>query len=740
MLLHVLEDFLRLRGFGYERLDGTITGDKRQNAIDRFCANDSKAFVFLLGTRAGGVGINLTAADTVIMHDIDWNPQNDIQAMARCHRIGQTKPVQVYKLCTKGTYETAMLQNSNQKLGLEHAVMRQGDHGEKALTATGFGRQEKPDEATAKQKGEQIEALLRSGAQLLGLDDTETQKHKSIEEILAHDSETRTFGADEAAAPEGAAAAAGSSSGARAAAGGGSLFSHASATTEGGKTLDLDDPSFWAKMLPDRPDVAAAADAQAAEKKKEKKEADVKKKKAEEAMRCLEKTAPKDFEKTLPAERPRPDSYSKAPPKHRPPPPERLPAAPKPRAPPKSHKRQEMAPFSAAEAEAVERLLLAYGHRRAPAGTNPRYEGDLDGRDPKFVRRACDGVLLSWLAAASPAERAAYLRQPLRLHTDPAHPIDGAKGKAAAAARVQKPHNGEKEAVAAAGGTPRPRGRAPRNAAGVTLEWSHTRGKWVEPDDDCLNAEAAAFHARLEAARAAAAGEPGAAAAASSSAAPEADDDDDDDSAEADAERRQLVATAEAKAGFAVEGGAAAAWAARVAERAGPSLRTLAALRALDDALARDKTLGAWEPPPALADGAFDAKGDRALLRGVAKHGVGRWMAMWRDGALALAPAEAVAARQAREARYGEDDDEEAEEAEGEGEYVVERLLDERRSAAVHGGKCEFLVKWKSYGDETWEPEEHVDDCGPYDDWVKERKEAADALAERAEALLAGLA
>ena len=97
---------------------------------------------------------------------------------------------------------------------------------------------------------------------------------------------------------------------------------------------------------------------------------------------------------------------------------------------PKSHKRQEMAPFSAAEAEAVERLLLAYGHRRAPAGTNPRYEGDLDGRDPKFVRRACDGVLLSWLAAASPAERGAYLRQPLRLHTDPAHPIDGAKGKA----------------------------------------------------------------------------------------------------------------------------------------------------------------------------------------------------------------------------------------------------------------------------------------------------------------------
>lgn len=99
-----------------------------------------------------------------------------------------------------------------------------------------------------------------------------------------------------------------------------------------------------------------------------------------------------------------------------------------------------------------------------------------------------------------------------------------------------------------------------------------------------------------------------------------------------------------------------------------------------------------------------------------------------------------LTAQQGARGSGAEDDDDEAEEAEGEGEYVVERLLDERRSAAVHGGKCEFLVKWKSYGDETWEPEEHVDDCGPYDDWVKERKEAADALAERAEALLAGLA
>ena len=84
--------------FSYERLDGSVTGDKRQAAIDRFCAHNSSTFLFLLGTRAGGVGINLTAADTVIIYDPDWNPQNDLQAQARCHRIGQKRLVRIYRL------------------------------------------------------------------------------------------------------------------------------------------------------------------------------------------------------------------------------------------------------------------------------------------------------------------------------------------------------------------------------------------------------------------------------------------------------------------------------------------------------------------------------------------------------------------------------------------------------------------------------------------------------------------
>jgi chromodomain-helicase-DNA-binding protein 7 len=73
------QDYLQYRGFAYDVITGAVTGNMRQQAIDRFQAADSKVFVMLLTTRAGGVGINLTAADTVVIYDSDWNPQNDIQ-------------------------------------------------------------------------------------------------------------------------------------------------------------------------------------------------------------------------------------------------------------------------------------------------------------------------------------------------------------------------------------------------------------------------------------------------------------------------------------------------------------------------------------------------------------------------------------------------------------------------------------------------------------------------------------
>jgi len=124
-LLDLLEDYLCFRRYPYERLDGSHSISKRSQSIDRF-SKDEDSFVFLLSTRAGGVGINLTAADTVIIYDSDWNPQNDMQAMDRCHRIGQTKDVKVYRLICRDTYESEMYQRSSKKLGLDYALMNIG--------------------------------------------------------------------------------------------------------------------------------------------------------------------------------------------------------------------------------------------------------------------------------------------------------------------------------------------------------------------------------------------------------------------------------------------------------------------------------------------------------------------------------------------------------------------------------------------------------------------------------------
>eukprot|EP00965_Chrysotila_dentata_P153905 5086908-Pleurochrysis_carterae.AAC.5 len=97
------QDYLYLSSYPFERLDGSVCGGERQEAIDRFQHGEAdSAFAFLLSTRAGGVGINLTAADTVVLFDSDWNPHNDVQGMARCHRIGQTQQAKTSARETKG--------------------------------------------------------------------------------------------------------------------------------------------------------------------------------------------------------------------------------------------------------------------------------------------------------------------------------------------------------------------------------------------------------------------------------------------------------------------------------------------------------------------------------------------------------------------------------------------------------------------------------------------------------------
>ena len=214
--LDILEDYLLGMGYPYERIDGQIRGNLRQAAIDRFSKPGSDRFVFLLCTRAGGLGINLTAADTVIIYDSDWNPQNDLQAQARCHRIGQDKAVKVYRLLTRNSYEREMFDKASMKLGLDKAVLQSVNNGQK-------------DGSTHLSKSE-VEQLLRRGAYGAILDEDETAAkfcNEDIEVILERRTQVVTI--DTLAHNN-------------------STFAKASfVSSEGDSEISMDDPDFWQK-------------------------------------------------------------------------------------------------------------------------------------------------------------------------------------------------------------------------------------------------------------------------------------------------------------------------------------------------------------------------------------------------------------------------------------------------------------------------------------------------------------
>ena len=125
-VLDILEDYSVMRGFQYCRIDGSTAHEDRIAAIDEYNKEGSEKFLFLLTTRAGGLGINLTSADIVVLFDSDWNPQADLQAMDRAHRIGQTKQVIVFRFVTENAIEEKVLQRAAQKLRLDQLVIQQG--------------------------------------------------------------------------------------------------------------------------------------------------------------------------------------------------------------------------------------------------------------------------------------------------------------------------------------------------------------------------------------------------------------------------------------------------------------------------------------------------------------------------------------------------------------------------------------------------------------------------------------
>ncbi|XP_016301830.1 SWI/SNF-related matrix-associated actin-dependent regulator of chromatin subfamily A member 5-like [Sinocyclocheilus anshuiensis] len=125
-VLDILEDYCMWRNFGYCRLDGQTPHEERQISINTFNEPNSSKFLFMLSTRAGGLGINLATADVVIIYDSDWNPQVDLQAMDRAHRIGQKKQVRVFRFITENTVEERIVERAEMKLRLDSIVIQQG--------------------------------------------------------------------------------------------------------------------------------------------------------------------------------------------------------------------------------------------------------------------------------------------------------------------------------------------------------------------------------------------------------------------------------------------------------------------------------------------------------------------------------------------------------------------------------------------------------------------------------------
>jgi DNA helicase INO80 len=119
-MIDLMEEYLVYRQYQYLRLDGSSKLEDRRDMVRDWQSNPN-IFVFLLSTRAGGLGINLTAADTVVFYDHDWNPSNDAQAMDRAHRLGQTRQVTVYRLITRGTIDERIVQLARVKKDVSSA-------------------------------------------------------------------------------------------------------------------------------------------------------------------------------------------------------------------------------------------------------------------------------------------------------------------------------------------------------------------------------------------------------------------------------------------------------------------------------------------------------------------------------------------------------------------------------------------------------------------------------------------
>jgi SWI/SNF-related matrix-associated actin-dependent regulator of chromatin subfamily A member 5 len=168
-VLDILEDYCLWKQYEYCRLDGSTDHEFRQSSMDEFNAPNSTKFIYMLSTRAGGLGINLATADIVILYDSDWNPQADLQAMDRAHRIGQKKQVRVFRFITENTAEERIIERAEIKLRLDNVVIQQG----------------RLVDSNQKVDKDQMLSILKHGANYIFSSKEASITDKDIDQILA---------------------------------------------------------------------------------------------------------------------------------------------------------------------------------------------------------------------------------------------------------------------------------------------------------------------------------------------------------------------------------------------------------------------------------------------------------------------------------------------------------------------------------------------------------------------------
>lgn len=172
-MLDILEDYLEYRGYKYCRIDGNTTGMERDGQMASFNNPNSDQFIFLLSTRAGGLGINLQAANHVILYDSDWNPQMDLQAQDRAHRIGQKRSVRIYRFVTESSIEERIYKRALKKLYLDAMVVQQGRINQAARASNN------------KVSKEELMSMVRFGAEEIFKSRKEDVTDEDIDALLA---------------------------------------------------------------------------------------------------------------------------------------------------------------------------------------------------------------------------------------------------------------------------------------------------------------------------------------------------------------------------------------------------------------------------------------------------------------------------------------------------------------------------------------------------------------------------